>query len=110
MPLVCSITEECDQLKELASSRLRRSGVSNSITGADEYSDIRTSSGMFFNRGETALIRRVEARVAAWTLLPPGHAEGMQILKYEVGVRLADVRSFPWSSSWMSVISIRSGL
>jgi len=76
--------EECDQLKELAASRLRRSGVSNSITGADEYSDIRTSSGMFFNRGETALIRRVEARVAAWTLLPPGHAEGMQILKYEL--------------------------
>jgi hypothetical protein len=84
--------EECDQLKELASSRLRRSGVSNSITGADEYSEIRTSSGMFFSRGETPLIKQIEDRVAAWTLLPPLHAEGMQILKYEVWVGLARIR------------------
>ena len=39
---------------------------------------------MFFNRGENELIQRVERRLAAWTNLPAGNGEGIQVLRYEV--------------------------
>ena len=39
---------------------------------------------MFFNRAEDEVVKRVEDRVAAWTMLPSGNAEGMQVLQYVV--------------------------
>lgn len=45
---------------------------------------VRTSSGMFFERGEDEVIARVERRVAALTMLPAINAEGMQVLHYQV--------------------------
>ena len=85
--------EECDQLKDLASSRLERSGVHAGETGEGQYSDQRTSSGMFFDRGETPFIKQIEDRVAAWTLLPPDNGEGMQVLRYEVGEGMACIET-----------------
>ena len=66
-----------------ARPHLERSGVSNAVTGASEDNSIRTSSGMFFDRNATALVSRIERRVAAWSLLPPGNQEGLQVLRYE---------------------------
>jgi hypothetical protein len=43
---------------------------------------------MFYARAEDAVVKRIEDRVAAWTMLPPGNAEGMQVLHYVVSVRL----------------------
>ena len=61
--------------------RLMRSGVV-ATQGGSEISDIRTSSGVFLDRGEDEVIRRIEERIAAWTLLPAGNGEGLQVLKY----------------------------
>lgn len=64
---------------------MRRSGVADANTGASLTSNIRTSSGMFYNRAQTQLIRSIEDRIARWTMLPAGNGEGIQVLKYEVG-------------------------
>jgi hypothetical protein len=42
---------------------------------------------MFFERAEDEVVRRVEQRVAAWTMLPLENAEGMQVLHYKVRVQ-----------------------
>lgn len=76
---------ECDHLMKAAKPKLARSGVADSLTGVHRMSDVRTSSGMFFQRGEDSVVRRVEERVAMVTMLPAGNAEGMQVLHYEVG-------------------------
>jgi len=39
---------------------------------------------MFFNRAEDEVVKRVEERVAAWTMVPRDNAEGMQVLRYVV--------------------------
>jgi prolyl 4-hydroxylase len=54
------------------------------MAGQQKYDKVRTSSGMFFSRNETELVRRIENRVAMVTMLPTGNAEGMQVLHYEV--------------------------
>jgi prolyl 4-hydroxylase len=68
----------------MAKPKLERSGVSNAETGAEEVDDIRTSSGMFFSRGQNPLVARIEARIAAWTMLPVKNGEGVQVLQYLV--------------------------
>lgn len=68
----------------MARPHLHRSGVSDSLTGKEKIDLIRTSKGMFFERGHNELISRIEGRVATVTMLPAGHAEGMQVLHYEV--------------------------
>ncbi|GAX83112.1 hypothetical protein CEUSTIGMA_g10538.t1 [Chlamydomonas eustigma] len=60
--------EECDEMIKEAQPRLTRSGVSDSITGQGKLSDIRTSSGMFFGRGENELISRIEDRIGRWSM------------------------------------------
>ncbi len=61
--------------------------MANAQTGASEFSNIRTSSGMFFDRGQGDLITRVEERLARWSMLPADNGEGIQVLHYEVGGR-----------------------
>ena len=52
-PLVSPHAEECDHLVAKAGPRLTRSGVVDADKqGGEPFSDIRTSSGMFFDRGE----------------------------------------------------------
>lgn len=41
-------------------------------------SDIRTSYGMFFDRQEDDVISYVENKLSEWSLIPPGHGEGLQ--------------------------------
>lgn len=48
--------EECDYLVLKAEKRLERSGVVDTGSGNSTVSDIRTSDGMFFDRGEDAII------------------------------------------------------
>lgn len=40
---------------------------------------------MFFRRGENAVVRSIEERIARVTHLPVSHGEGMQVLKYYDG-------------------------
>lgn len=72
--------EECAALIANASSRLERSKLASK-----EISQIRTSSGMFFDENESPLINEIEKRVASLMHMPIKHAEGLQVLHYEPG-------------------------
>jgi prolyl 4-hydroxylase len=77
--------EECEQMIALARPRLARSLTVATRTGGEEINADRTSSGMFFRRGETALIARIEARLARLLNWPMENGEGLQILHYQPG-------------------------
>lgn len=64
---------------------MRKSSVVDNKTGKSVASDIRTSTGMFFEKGEDEIIRRVEKRVSQVTMVPVEHQEGIQVLHYHDG-------------------------
>lgn len=76
---------ECAQLIELARHRLRPSTTLNLETGEDQNVAERSSEGVFLQRGENELCRRIEARIAALLDWPVENGEGMQILRYGPG-------------------------
>jgi prolyl 4-hydroxylase len=76
---------ECDGLMDLARPRLIRSETVDNATGGSEVNASRTSDGMFFERGESALIDRIERRIAALLRWPVERGEGLQILRYRPG-------------------------
>uniref|UniRef100_A0A0A0LFF5 procollagen-proline 4-dioxygenase n=1 Tax=Cucumis sativus TaxID=3659 RepID=A0A0A0LFF5_CUCSA len=77
--------EECLYLISLAKPHMEKSTVVDSKTGESVDSRVRTSSGMFLNRGQDKIIRNIEKRIADFTFIPIEHGEGLQILHYEVG-------------------------
>jgi prolyl 4-hydroxylase len=77
--------EECDALIELAKPRLARSLTVATKTGGEEVNADRTSNGMFFQRGENELVRRIEQRIARLVNWPEENGEGLQILQYGPG-------------------------
>lgn len=77
--------QECEALIALARPRLERSLTVVTRTGGQEVNDVRTSQGMFFQRGEHPLVARLEARLAQLVNWPVDHGEGLQILRYPVG-------------------------
>lgn len=76
---------ECDELVALARPRLARSETVDTDTGGSEVNIARTSDGMFFGRGETPLIARIERRIAALLRWPAERGEGLQVLRYRPG-------------------------
>lgn len=76
---------ECAALIEEARPRLSRSETVVNETGGSEVNRARTSQGMFFQRGETALCQRIESRIAALLGWPVTHGEGLQVLRYAPG-------------------------
>ena len=77
--------EECEALIELAKPRLARSLTVATATGGEEVNADRTSNGMFFQRAENELVRRIEARIARLVNWPQENGEGLQILHYRPG-------------------------
>ncbi len=77
--------EECDALIDLARPRLARSLTVETKTGGEELNADRTSSGMFFQRGEHDVVKRLEARIARLVNWPEENGEGLQILHYTAG-------------------------
>lgn len=77
--------EECDALIAEASPRMKRSLTVQTSTGGEEVNADRTSDGMFFKRGESAVVARVEARIARLLNWPVLHGEGLQVLHYLPG-------------------------
>jgi prolyl 4-hydroxylase len=77
--------EECHELMGLAATRLSRSETVVHATGGSEINAARTSEGMFFTRGESELITRVEARLSALLNWPVENGEGLQVLRYAPG-------------------------
>ena len=77
--------EECDAMMALALPRLTRSETVQIETGGSEVNAVRTSSGMFFGRGENELCARIETRIARLLDWPLENGEGLQILHYLPG-------------------------
>jgi prolyl 4-hydroxylase len=77
--------EECDQMVALAAPRLARSETVDNATGGSEVNAARTSDGMFFERGETGLIDKIERRIAKLVNWPVENGEGVQVLRYRPG-------------------------
>jgi prolyl 4-hydroxylase len=76
---------ECDELIALAKPKLVRSETVITSTGGSEVNEARTSEGMFFERGENPLVRRIESRIAELVNWPLENGEGLQILHYQPG-------------------------
>jgi prolyl 4-hydroxylase len=77
--------EECDELVAQARPRVGRSETVRNEDGQAEVHEARTSQGMFFERGESDLIRRLESRMATLLHWPVEHGEGLQVLHYQPG-------------------------
>jgi prolyl 4-hydroxylase len=69
----------------LGGPRMARSETVDNVTGGSEVNVARTSRGMFFERGETGVIDRVERRIAAMLGWPVENGEGLQVLHYKPG-------------------------
>lgn len=76
---------ECDALVAEAQPRLARSETVVNTTGGSEVNAARTSDGMFFQRGESPLIQRIEQRIGALLRWPVPWGEGLQVLHYRPG-------------------------
>ena len=79
--------DECDELVELSRPKLQRSTILDPDTGGDAVHVDRTSAGTHFPRGGTALVRRIEARIAALLDWPVENGEAMQVLRYGPGAQ-----------------------
>ncbi len=77
--------EECDAIVAAAEPRLARSLTVATRTGGEEVNDDRTSDGMFFQRGENEVVRRLEERIARLVNWPVENGEGLQVLHYRPG-------------------------
>jgi prolyl 4-hydroxylase len=79
--------QECQGLIEEARPRLSRSLTVSVKTGGEEENADRTSQGMFFRRGESELIERIERRLARLLDWPMENGEGLQVLRYGPGAQ-----------------------
>jgi prolyl 4-hydroxylase len=77
--------EECDALIEYCVPRMERSSVVADEEGNIQVHPNRTSRDVMLRRGETAMIARIEARLAALAQWPVERGEGMQVLRYDMG-------------------------
>jgi len=77
--------EECDHIINIAKPMMTKSGVVDNETGKSKESDVRTSTGTFFDKGHDEIIQRIEKRVAQVTMVPVDNQEGLQVLHYTDG-------------------------
>ena len=80
---------------------MSRSGVVASA-GGSSISDIRTSSGVFLDRGQDDVVKAIEERIAKWTLMPVGYGEGPQVRSISKGVAMMRIQDRPfWGGGGM---------
>ncbi len=79
--------DECDALIAAAAPRMSRSLTVQTSTGGEELNADRTSNGMFFRRGENAVVAAVENRIARLLSWPLVNGEGLQVLHYRAGAQ-----------------------
>jgi prolyl 4-hydroxylase len=77
--------DECEALIEQSRGKLERSNVVDRQTGHYQQHPDRTSEGTYFRRGESALVTRIEARIAELTGCPVENGEPIQVLHYRPG-------------------------
>ena len=59
------------------------STVVDNVSGERQPSKVRTSSGMFLQRGADEVVKRIEEKIAAATGIPSKNGEGLQVLLYQ---------------------------
>jgi prolyl 4-hydroxylase len=74
--------QECSEMIERSRHRLKRSTTVNPATGREDVIRNRTSGGIWYQRGEDALIERLEQRIASLMNWPVENGEGLQVLHY----------------------------
>ncbi|MBQ0131201.1 MAG: 2OG-Fe(II) oxygenase [Comamonas sp.] len=80
--------QECEALIADARPAMERSKtVATQSSGGEEINPDRTSHGMFFQRGQTPVVQRLEARIAQLLQWPVDHGEGLQVLNYHPGAQ-----------------------
>lgn len=77
--------KECDALIQGVSSQMTNSSVIDSVTGELKTSTVRTSTGAFYGRGSSELIKQLERRISYISFIPVENGEGLQILHYQAG-------------------------
>ncbi len=78
---------ECDQLIADARPALARSKTVATNSSAEAINPDRTSHGMFYTRGQTPVVERLEARIAQLLRWPVENGEGLQVLNYHPGAQ-----------------------
>lgn len=76
---------ECEELVALAKPLIRRSMTVDDAGDGEEVNDVRTSSGMFFDRKKEPLVARLDQRMADLLRWPVENGESLQILHYRPG-------------------------
>lgn len=79
--------DECEALIAAARRRLARSLTVETQTGGEVLNIDRTSDGMFFERGESEVVARIEQRIATLLRWPVEFGEGLQVLRYAPGAQ-----------------------
>ncbi|KAI7843720.1 hypothetical protein COHA_002618 [Chlorella ohadii] len=77
----------CQHVIDMASKRLAPSGLAfKKGDTEDSTRDVRTSSGTFLSRGEdpAGVLAYIEDKIAAVTMVPVGHGEPFNVLRYEL--------------------------
>lgn len=75
---------ECDHLISLAKPHMEPSTVVDNVSGERQPSKVRTSSGMFLERGVDEVVSRIEEKIAAASGVPVSHGEGLQVMSFFV--------------------------
>ena len=76
---------ECEQLIVSARPAMARSRTVATQAHGEEINPDRTSSGMFYTRGQTPVVALLEARIAKLLQWPLENGEGLQVLRYRPG-------------------------
>ena len=77
--------DECGEIIERSRHRLKRSTIVDPHSGKEDAIDSRSSEGIWFQRGEDALIERLDRRISAMMNWPVENGEGLQVLHYATG-------------------------
>ena len=102
--------DECDAVVAAARPRMVRSETVVVDTGGSEVNEARTSRGMFFERGENEICKRIEQRIATLLRWPVINGEGLQVLHYLPGAEYRPHHDyFDPAKSGTAAITARGG-
>lgn len=76
---------ECEQLIAQSRHKLLPSTVVDPQSGGRQVIAARSSEGTYFQRGENALVQRLERRISELMNWPVERGEGIQVLHYQAG-------------------------
>jgi prolyl 4-hydroxylase len=76
---------ECQQLIEMARTRMSASTVANADTGGYDLHPDRTSDTAYFKKHENDFIAQIEQRISELTGIPEDKGEPLQVLRYLPG-------------------------